>query len=204
ARVEVLAPLSVDVPSTGLSVGKDVLRLEQVGIGHDPGRPLLSGLDLTITGPERLAITGPNGSGKSTLLAVIVGTAEPLAGAVRRLAPMAFLDQAVTVLKPEQTILENFRRLNPESGENACRAALARFRFRADAALQSTASLSGGQLLRAGLACVLGGAHPPQLLVLDEPTNHLDLESIEAVESGLCAYDGAVILVSHDEAFLRG
>jgi ATPase subunit of ABC transporter with duplicated ATPase domains len=58
-------------------------------------------------------------------------------------------------------------------------------------------------LLRAGLACVLGGATPPALLILDEPTNHLDIDSIEAVEAGLRAYDGALLVVSHDEAFLE-
>ena len=57
-------------------------------------------------------------------------------------------------------------------------------------------------MLRAGLACVLGGRAPPSLLILDEPTNHLDLESIAAVEAGLAAYDGALLVVSHDEAFL--
>ena len=75
--------------------------------------------------------------------------------------------------------------------------------FRADAALQTVASLSGGQLLRAGLACVLGGATLPSLLILDEPTNHLDIDAIAAVEAGLRAYDGALLLVSHDEAFLQ-
>ena len=75
--------------------------------------------------------------------------------------------------------------------------------FRADAALQIVGSLSGGQLFRAGLACVLGGSTPPSLLILDEPTNHLDIDSIEAVEGGLRAYDGALLVVSHDEAFLE-
>jgi ATPase subunit of ABC transporter with duplicated ATPase domains len=74
--------------------------------------------------------------------------------------------------------------------------------FRADTALQTAATLSGGQLLRAGLACALGGAAPPPLLILDEPTNHLDIDSIEAVEAGLRAHDGALVVVSHDEAFL--
>jgi ATPase subunit of ABC transporter with duplicated ATPase domains len=64
-------------------------------------------------------------------------------------------------------------------------------------------SLSGGQLLRAGLASVLGGPTAPSLLILDEPTNHLDIDSIEAVEAGLRAYDGALLVVSHDEAFLK-
>ncbi len=69
--------------------------------------------------------------------------------------------------------------------------------------LQIVSTLSGGQVLRAGLACVLGGTKPPSLLILDEPTNHLDIDSIEAVEAGLRAYDGALLVVSHDEAFLR-
>ena len=72
----------------------------------------------------------------------------------------------------------------------------------ADLALQQVGTLSGGQRLRAGLACVLGGAAPPPLLLLDEPTNHLDLDSIAAIEQGLNAYDGALLVVSHDAAFL--
>jgi ATPase subunit of ABC transporter with duplicated ATPase domains len=70
------------------------------------------------------------------------------------------------------------------------------------AALQIVSTLSGGQLLRAGLACVLGGGKPPPFLILDEPTNHLDVDSIQEVEAGLRAYDGALLIVSHDEAFL--
>lgn len=80
---------------------------------------------------------------------------------------------------------------------------LARFKFRADAALQIVSTLSGGQTLLAALACVLGGAVPPALLILDEPTNHLDLDSIEALQAGLNAYDGALLIVSHDEKFLE-
>jgi ATPase subunit of ABC transporter with duplicated ATPase domains len=58
-------------------------------------------------------------------------------------------------------------------------------------------------MLRAGLACVLGGPQPPQLLILDEPTNHLDIDSITAIERGLAAYDGALLIVSHDETFVQ-
>jgi ATPase subunit of ABC transporter with duplicated ATPase domains len=107
------------------------------------------------------------------------------------------------MLDPSTSILGNFQRINPQAAANACRAALARFMFRADGALQIVSTLSGGQLLRAGLACVLGGPLPPPLLILDEPTNHLDIESIEAVEAGLRAYDGALLVVSHDETFLE-
>jgi ATPase subunit of ABC transporter with duplicated ATPase domains len=112
------------------------------------------------------------------------------------------LDQRVSLLDPTLSIRDNFRRLNLQADENAGRAALARFMFRADAALQVVGTLSGGQMLRAGLACVLGGLAPPSLLILDEPTNHLDIDSIAAVEAGLRAYDGALLVVSHDEVFL--
>jgi ATPase subunit of ABC transporter with duplicated ATPase domains len=200
-RIEVLQPLKVAVPSTGLPAGKTVLKIDAASVGHDE-RPVIRDLSFTITGPERTAVTGPNGSGKTTLLALITGRLAPWTGTVRLMAGFAMLDQQVSLLDPSTSIRDNFRRLNPEADENACRASLARFMFRADAALQVVGSLSGGQLLRAGLACVLG-VSPPQLLILDEPTNSLDLDSIAAVEAGLRAYDGALLVVSHDEAFLQ-
>ena len=83
------------------------------------------------------------------------------------------------------------------------RAALARFAFRNTAALRIAGTLSGGERLRAGLACVFARPQPPLLLLLDEPTNHLDLASIEVLEAGLAVFDGALIAVSHDRAFLR-
>jgi ATPase subunit of ABC transporter with duplicated ATPase domains len=201
-RIEVLQPLSVVLPPTGLPPGKTVLRVDAVSAGFVPGRPILRGLSFGIVGPERIAIAGPNGSGKTTLLSLLAGRLAPWSGTVRVAVPFALLDQQVGLLDPALSIRDNFRRLNPGADENACRAALARFMFRADAALQGVSSLSGGQLLRAGLACVLGGPAPPQLLMLDEPTNHLDIDSIEAVEAGLRAYDGALLVVSHDTEFL--
>ncbi|WP_289295302.1 ABC-F family ATP-binding cassette domain-containing protein [uncultured Reyranella sp.] len=201
-RIEILQPLSVTLPSTNLPEGRTVLRVETVSAGYEPGRALIDGLAFVMTGPERVALTGPNGSGKTTLLALIAGTLAPRSGEVRRTRTFALLDQQVSLLDPRLSIRDNFLKLNPGSDENACRAALARFMFRADAALQTVATLSGGQMLRAGLACVLGGPRPPELLVLDEPTNHLDVDAIEAVEAGLRAYDGALLVVSHDETFL--
>ena len=190
------------MPPTGLPAGKKVLTLDAISAGYDPAAPVLKDVSLTIAGPERVAITGPNGSGKTTLLRLVTGTLEPFAGAVSVHVPHALLDQQVSVLDPQKTVRDNFLALNPASDEQACRSALARFKFRADAALKMTVSLSGGETLRAGLACVLGTAAPPQLLILDEPTNHLDLESIEAVEAGLRGYDGALLVVSHDRPFL--
>ncbi|MDF2998427.1 MAG: transporter related [Xanthobacteraceae bacterium] len=201
-RIEVLQPLSVAIPPTGLPATRAVLEIDEVTAGYEPGRPVLRKLSVAIVGPERLAISGPNGAGKTTLLALIGGELRPWEGTVRLLVDHAMLDQRVSLLDPAGSIRDNFRRINPRADENACRAALALSMFRAEAALQPVSTLSGGQLLRAGLACVLGVA-PPSCLILDEPTNHLDLDSIEAVEAGLRAYDGALLVVSHDEAFLE-
>jgi ATPase subunit of ABC transporter with duplicated ATPase domains len=202
-RIEVLQPFSVVLQPTGLPANRTVVQIDCVTAGHEPKRPILDDISFVVTGPERVAITGPNGSGKTTLLAVIAGTLAPWSGSVRTIADKALLDQQMALLDVTSSIRDNFRRLNPAADENACRAALARFMFRADVALQIVSTLSGGQLLRAGLACVLGGTTPPSLLLLDEPTNHLDIDSIEAVEAGLRAYDGALLVVSHDEAFLE-
>ncbi|PTE12749.1 ABC-F family ATP-binding cassette domain-containing protein [Pseudogemmobacter blasticus] len=202
-RIEVVEPLRMEIPATGLPPARLVLRLEAVSGGHDAARPTIRDLSLTLTGPERLAVTGPNGSGKSTLLALIAGQMAPVAGRIDRPVPCALLDQAVGLLDPGQTLRENFLRLSPGAGETACRAALARFRFRAGDALRRVDGLSGGERLRAGLACTLGQPQPPALLLLDEPTNHLDLDATEALEAALDAYDGALIVVSHDERFLR-
>ncbi|MCW2239798.1 ATPase subunit of ABC transporter with duplicated ATPase domains [Azospirillum canadense] len=202
SRLEILQDLSVALPPTGLPTNRTVLRLDGVTAGHDVARPVIRDLSLTMVGPERIAIVGPNGSGKTTLLNLIAGRIPPIRGTVSVAVGFAMLDQRVGILDPVESILDNFLRLNPGASENACRATLARFLFRADAALQRVGTLSGGQTLRAGLACALGGPQPPSLLLLDEPTNHLDVESIEAVEAGLASYDGALLLVSHDEAFL--
>jgi ATPase subunit of ABC transporter with duplicated ATPase domains len=202
-KVETLRPVAMDLPPSGLPAARTVLRAEALTGGHDPAQPPVRRLDLTVTGPERLAVTGPNGSGKTTLLSLLTGALQPLSGRAEILVPHARLDQSVTLLDPGTSILENVRRLDPGTTDNAARAALARFDFRADDGLRQVGTLSGGERLRAGLACTLGRAVPPQLLILDEPTNHLDLDALTALEAALLGYDGALVIVSHDSYFME-
>ena len=202
-KIEVLQPLHMDIPLTGLAQGKTVLRLEGVSAGYHPAQPIIQNLSMTITGPERVVIAGSNGSGKTTLVRLITGQILPQEGTTELMAPFTRLDQEVALPAPALPLLDNFMIAHPDATAHMARAALARFGFRADDALRLAVTLSGGESLRAALACALGGAPPPQLLILDEPTNHLDLDGIEALEAALAAYDGAVLAISHDEAFVR-
>jgi ATPase subunit of ABC transporter with duplicated ATPase domains len=201
AEIEILEPLTVTLEPSGLPAGRIVLQLDNL-TGGPTDKPIIRNLSVNIIGPERVALTGPNGSGKTTLLRLATGALPPMSGAVRITPRHALLDQQVALLDPALTIRDNYLRLNPADTENACRAALARFAFRAEAALKLVGELSGGEMLRAGLAATIGASHPPELLILDEPTNHLDIHAIAAVEAGLRAYDGALLVVSHDRAFL--
>jgi ATPase subunit of ABC transporter with duplicated ATPase domains len=203
ARVEVLTPLSIELPKTALPGGRELIAFKDVVMAYGDRR-LFGPLSFDVRGPERIAIAGANGSGKTTLLGLIAGRIEPAAGDITRPTDrVAMLDQHVGLLDPASTILDNLRRLNPDLSDNEARAALARFAFRNKAALQIAGTLSGGERLRTGLACVFARRLPPLLLLLDEPTNHLDLTSIEELETALAGFDGAVIAVSHDLRFLQ-
>lgn len=205
-RVDDPARLALDLPSAAVPAGKVVVDVDAVTYAHPvAASPVVEGVSLRLTGPERVAITGRNGSGKTTLLRLITGELAPSAGTVRLGLPadeVAFFDQHARRLRDDASVLENYRAANPDVDETAARHALARFLFEGDAVHQPAGSLSGGQRLRAALACALNGWNPPRLLLLDEPTNHLDLDSLEALEQVLRGYDGALLVVSHDEAFL--
>lgn len=202
-KIEILQPLRMDLPPTGLVPGRIVLRLDGASGGYSVKHPVIRDVSLTLTGPERVQIAGPNGSGKSTLLKLITGQLVPLAGRVDLTVPFALLDQHVGLLDPARSLRDNFVTLNPAADPHMAHMAMARFGFRATDALRLAGDLSGGERLRAGLACTLGAVPPPMLLILDEPTNHLDLDGISALEAALKAYDGAVLIISHDTAFLE-
>ncbi|MFF0146351.1 ATPase subunit of ABC transporter with duplicated ATPase domains [Amycolatopsis sulphurea] len=192
--------ISLELPKTAVPAGRTLFTGKHLRVRDlFPGE----GVELSVRGPERIALTGPNGSGKSTLLRLVHGALDPDSGAMSRAeGRVAYLSQRLDLLDPGRTVAQNLAAAAPEMPPADRMNLLARFLFRGDRAHLPVDVLSGGERLRATLACVLFAEPAPQLLLLDEPTNNLDLVSTAQLESALNAYRGAFVVVSHDERFL--
>jgi ATPase subunit of ABC transporter with duplicated ATPase domains len=203
--LEILEDIKVDLPNTYVPAGKVILDIENLNFAYpDSEKNTLNNISLKIVGAERIAIKGHNGSGKTTLIKLMLGELLPTAGTIFvGVKEVYYCDQNTRLLNPESSIVNNFLRMNPESSTEEAYRSLAQFLFRNVAAEKLVKHLSGGERLRALLACILLSKTPPQLLILDEPTNHLDLSSIEKIEAILNLYRGALIVISHDEVFLE-
>ncbi len=166
------------------------------------GAEHLRSINLTLTRGQRIALVGPNGCGKSTLLKVLAGQLPVVSGQARTFVTTAYLDQHLGLLKPERSVLEQLQSLNRQLNEGELRTRLAQLGLNADRINLPCNRLSGGERLKASMACVFYAASPTQLLLLDEPANHLDLPSVQALESMLKQYSGTLVVTSHDEVFL--
>lgn len=178
-----------------------VLIMEDLTIGYGD-KVLASGINLTLRRGEKAALLGANGTGKTTLLKTILGEIEPLKGKAKigNRVQIGYFSQSYERLDPRQTLLENFV---VEYGftEERTRSLLGGMLFHGDDVFKEIGALSGGQKARLVLLkLVLDGAN---CLVLDEPTNHLDIMARETVEAALTAFNGTVLVVSHDRYFVN-
>jgi len=196
--------INVDLSETIVPSGKLIIKIKDINFSYkNSSKNLLSDFNLIIHGPAHIAINGPNGIGKTTLVKLITGELKPLSGEVYLgVDRISYLDQGVTILDSKKSLFDNIKELS-KLEDYEVRVWLARFLFRADDAFKKVSSLSGGERMRAALACVLAGEKPPQLLILDEPTNNLDIDSIERIESALLNFKGVLIVISHDNEFLN-
>lgn len=178
-----------------------VLIMEDLSIGYGE-RVLAKGINLTLRRGEKAALLGANGTGKTTLLRTLLGELRPLKGRAKigSRVQTGYFSQSYERLDPQQTLLENFV-LEYGFTEEQTRSMLGGMLFHGDDVFKKIGTLSGGQKARLVLLkLVLDGAN---CLVLDEPTNHLDIMARETVEAALTAFDGTVLVVSHDRYFIN-
>ena len=168
-------------------------------------RVVYDGLNLTIRRGERWCVMGRNGAGKTTLLKIVAGALAPDTGSVEIGASVKmgyFAQQALDLLNPELTIWEQIEKDFPHESIGMLRNLLGAFQFSGDDIYKKIRALSGGEKTRLVMARML--LDPPNFLVLDEPTNHLDLATKEMLVKALSGFEGTMLFVSHDRAFLRG
>ena len=178
-----------------------VLVLEELSVGYGENI-LLKDINLVLRKGEKTALLGPNGAGKTTLLKTILGELSPVTGKAKigNRVKIGYFSQSYERLDPSQTLLDNFLTEYGYTTEQT-RSLLGGMLFHGDDVFKEIGTLSGGQKARLVLLkLVLDGAN---LLILDEPTNHLDIAAREAVEAALEAFDGTVLLVSHDRYFIN-
>ena len=189
--------LSFDFPNPDV-MRPPLITLDLAAVGYGAS-PILQRLNLRIDPDDRIALLGRNGNGKTTLVRLLAAQLAPMDGAMRASGKMRigyFTQYQVEELSSDGTPLEHMTRAMEQASPGAVRARLGRFGFSGHKATTKIGKLSGGERARLALALITRDA--PHLLILDEPTNHLDVDAREALVQALNAFEGAVILISHD------
>ena len=194
----------IHIPAPDKLLSPPIIATDNVSVGYEPGRPILTDLSLRIDNDDRIALLGSNGNGKSTLVKLLAGKLKPEHGTVTRAATLKvgyFAQHQVDELDMNGSPYDHVRRLMPDQPEAKVRARVGTIGFSQQAANTKVSSLSGGEKARLllGLATFVA----PHLIILDEPTNHLDIDSRGALIEAINDYQGAVILVSHDRYLLE-
>ncbi len=208
ARVEVLERPAEDTTTVAFRFdaarigGRSFLRTKHLDAGYQAGAPIVRDVGFELLRGERMAILGENGTGKTTLLKTLAGRLPALKGSVQtgHDVTIGYYDQELKDLDPKKRAIDAVWDQRPDATEEAMRGYLARFAFRGEEAFAMIPGLSGGEKGRLTLAVVMQQRH--NLLLLDEPTNHLDLDSREALEESLDGFEGSILFVSHDRAFI--
>ncbi len=183
---------------------RDVLHARDLTFGYDDSPILIRNFNLTVRAGDRICIVGRNGAGKTTLIKLLAGALQPRAGAVKyhRAVSKGFFEQTnISSLNRQRTVVEEILFAHPAVDQQKARSISGAMMFSGDDALKKIGVLSGGEKSRVMLGKLL--VTPVNLLLLDEPTNHLDMDSCDALLAAIDSFDGAVIMVTHNEMFLH-
>ena len=202
-KLEKLKTLDFAFRSSSFS-GKNVLNTRDLSFSYDPSKPLIKDFNITIRAGDRICVVGKNGKGKTTLLKLLAGVLRSQSGEIvfnpavqRGFFEQTNIQSLVDTRTVEEEIIYSHSDIDRQQARNICGAML----FEGDNALKKIGILSGGEKSRVLLGKLL--ATPINLLLLDEPTNHLDLESCDALLAAIDSFDGTVVMVTHNEMFLK-
>ncbi|MEJ1236682.1 ABC-F family ATP-binding cassette domain-containing protein [Chryseolinea sp. T2] len=196
--------MKLNLDNADLHTGKLLFEAKDLNFKYDE---LIwsTGISLQIHSGERIAIKGSNGSGKTTLMKIILGQLLPDGGIVKRSPFEAlYIDQEYSLIDNEMVVVAQAQAFNKQNlEEHEVNIRLNRFLFPKETWLRKCGALSGGERMRLTLCCLHISHHAPDMIVLDEPTNNLDIQSAEILTSAINSYQGTIVVISHDEHFLR-
>lgn len=182
---------------------KYVVQVDSISFSYDE-KPLINNLSFSVAAGDRICIIGPNGKGKTTLCKLLAGSLQPQSGTITTALGVetGYFEQTnISTLNPNATIEDEIAYSDPDNNKQRARNICGSLLFEGDDALKPVSVLSGGEKSRVLLGKIL--VKPINLLILDEPSNHLDMEACDALLTAIDSFEGAVILVTHNELFLR-
>ncbi|TXK20975.1 ABC-F family ATP-binding cassette domain-containing protein [Pontibacter qinzhouensis] len=191
--------------NAGLPKGKLLVSAEEINFGYNQQLLWRQPLSFRVVSGERLALKGLNGSGKTTLIKLMLGQLEPTVGILQRTENKAvYIDQDYSLIQNHLKVYEQAQEFNASGlQEHEIKIRLNRFLFPKEFWSMPCSALSGGEKMRLMLCCLTISNHAPDLILLDEPTNNLDIQNIEILTAAINEYQGTLLVVSHDQAFLE-
>ena len=197
--------MKMDLDDSSLHKGKILITATDINFGYDDQLLWKQALNFQITSGERIAIKGSNGSGKTTLIKMILGELLPKSGTIERADTKAiYIDQDYSLIDNNLNVYEQAQKFNTGAlQEHEIKIRLNRFLFTKSYWDKPCSALSGGEKMRLILCCLTISNKAPDIIILDEPTNNLDIQNVEILTAAVNEYRGTLVVVSHDEYFLR-
>ena len=204
-RLAEVSLLKTDFNASALHPGKILLTARDINFTYEISFLWKAPLSFQLKSGDRIRIEGDNGSGKTTLLKLVTGELLPASGTLERTAfSYIYLNQEYSIICNQLTVLQQAESFNVRAlPEHEIKIRLNRFLFPATSWDQPCIQLSGGEKMRLAFCCLMINNNTPDLFILDEPTNNLDIQSIEIITATIRNYTGSVLLVSHDEYFVK-
>lgn len=196
--------MKTNILSSSLHIGKILVSAQNINWSYSGEFLWKEPLTFQIKSGDRLSVRGKNGTGKTTLLKLITGVLQPIGGIIKRAEfKYLYLDQEYSIVKNTLSVFDQVKHFSSGLSDDMLKIILSRFLFPHDTWNKDCAVLSGGEKMRLSLCCLMVSENMPDMLILDEPTNNIDVRNMDILLSAVRNYKGTILLVSHDEYFVR-